>query len=91
MTRVSTKSLTGPMQACLAFSHAQGGSIHRHPGGYWGAVAFKIYESFGTSTVEALVTRGELEYTEWQDGRNGRFPIRATVKSSPSTSTPSQT
>lgn len=78
--------LSKTMLECLKSCRGWGGSIHRHPGGYWGASAFKLHESFGTSTIEGLVKRGELEYTEWQEGRNGRFPIRATIKPSQPTS-----
>lgn len=76
--------LSPTMLECLKSCRDWGGSIHRHPGGYWGAAAFKLHETFGTSTVDGLVRRGELEYTEWQEGRNGRFPIRATIKQSQS-------
>ena len=72
--------LTGVMIKCVKFMRAEAGCIYRHPGGYWGSANFKLYESFGTSTVEGLVRRGVAEYTEWQEGRNGRFPIRATLK-----------
>ena len=30
---------------------------------------------FGASTVDALVSRGLMSYTEWRDSRKGRFPI----------------
>ena len=61
-------------------------SIHRHPGGYWRnkdplepcpPIKGTYIGSFGTSTVQAIVDRGVAEYTEWQEGRSGRFPIQA--------------
>jgi hypothetical protein len=79
--------LSKTMLECLKSCRGWGGTIHRHPGGYWGASAFKLYESFGTSTVEGLVKRGELEYVKWREGRSGRFPIAATIKATPATST----
>lgn len=78
--------LSPTMLLCLEACRGWGGSIHRHPGGYWGDSALRLHESFGTSTVDGLVKRGQLEYTQWQEGRNGRFPIRATIKPSQATS-----
>jgi hypothetical protein len=37
----------------------------------------------GTSTVEALRTRGYLTYTEYRQGRRGDFPIAAEVHAEP--------
>jgi len=76
---VSKLSLT--MHRCLSFARANGGTIHRHAGARWAQELKQgwnpLHEQFGTSTVEALVQRGELEYCEWKDGRRGRFPIAA--------------
>lgn len=77
-TSKNRSQLTPVMLKCMEFIREGDGSIYRHPGGFWGHAAFKLHESFGTSTVEALVKRGVLEYVEWQEGRGGRFPIRAT-------------
>lgn len=48
--------------------------LTRKPGGFWSAPAGG--PTFGTTTVQALVTRGVAAYSEFADGRNGRFPIR---------------
>jgi hypothetical protein len=72
--------LSPVMLKCLDFLREGDGSIYRHPGGYWGAPLFKLHGSFGTSTIEGLVKRGILVYVEWQEGRSGRFPIRAMRK-----------
>jgi len=57
---------------------AEHGALCRYPGGFWQAPGGyqRWAKHFGTPTVEALVTRGLAEYTEWRDGRNGRFPVR---------------
>jgi hypothetical protein len=66
-----------------AFEHAKahGGAIVRYPGGFWYAANDIGGKHFGTSTVEALVGRGAANYTEWHEGRSGRFPVRATLRS----------
>lgn len=73
--------LSPTMQEALEFVKNHG-SIHRHPGGYWnreGDHSFTFTGGFGASTINALVKRGHLTYTEWKEGRNGRFPIKAEV------------
>lgn len=67
------------MQQCIDSMKTHGNSIERFPGGFWRCEPHGGY-SFGTSTVEALITRGIAEYTKWQEGRNGSFPIKATLK-----------
>ena len=81
MTSATPKStpLTPVMRACLAFMAKNDGSIERHPGGFWCGQVYNAPQSFGTSTVEALVKRGLIEYVEWHDGRRGRFPVRARI------------
>lgn len=74
--------LSPTMRAALDFAKKYGGMI-REPGGYWMAPVDETAPStvtFNTPTVQALVSRGLAEYTEWKDGRNGRFPIRMAVK-----------
>jgi hypothetical protein len=65
-------------------------SVHRHPGGFWRnqepqdpcpPIAGTYIGSFGTRTVQAIVDRGVAEWVAWQDGRSGRFPIQARLKS----------
>ena len=74
--------LSETMQTCVNWMLMHGDSIHRHPGGFWWEQdpASNYRSGFGTATVHALVSRGVAQYTEWQDGRNGRFPIKATLK-----------
>lgn len=79
------EKLSPVMQACVDFMRGQGGYLYRHPGGFWGAMAFRLHESFGTSTVEALVRRGVAEYVHWRESERGgrRFPITASLKGPP--------
>lgn len=76
------RKLSETMQACVKFMLMHEDSIHRHPGGFWWErdSASNYRSGFGTATVHALVARGVAEYTEWQEGRSGRFPIKATLK-----------
>lgn len=72
--------LTAPMQRALA-AMRQHGALHRYPGGFWARPDWDWRgESFGTSTIEAVVTRGHAAYTEWKDGRHGRFPITVSLQ-----------
>jgi hypothetical protein len=74
------KPLTKTMQQLIEhMRHEGGGFIYRHPGGFWSKAPgyFMRAQTFGTSSVEALVSRGIAEYVEWQEGRNGRFPVKA--------------
>ena len=73
-------ALTKTMRQAVAFARQHGGMLYRHPGGFWSGPEFSGYgESYGSSTVEALVARGVVEYAGWKEGRNGRFPIIAKV------------
>lgn len=72
-----TVKLSAPMMTTLEWIRAHGGFIHRFPGGFWGDEKYKYHK---TVVVEALVRRGLLEYTEYKDGRNGRFPVEAKLK-----------
>lgn len=79
--------LTQKMQSALKFANDHGGKIARYPGGFWMEEDFKSVAgrrviSFGTSTVEALVSRGLMVYSKWQEGKHRTFPIEATVTKS---------
>lgn len=70
--------LSKPMKLLVAFMRDHDGIIARFPGGFWCAPGeFSRSQSFGTSSVEALVKRSVALYTNWQEGRGGRFPIEA--------------
>ncbi len=80
-----TKEISATMAICLAMAHDHGGKLTRYVGGYWSwkGVARNQngnpIEYAGTSTVEALVSRKRLTYSDWKDGRNGRFPIAVEI------------
>ena len=75
--------ISATMAACLALAHEHAGQLVRYMGGYW---SFRDaprdhngqpIEAFGDRTVTGLVIRKRMEFTEWQDGRRGKFPIAA--------------
>jgi hypothetical protein len=79
-----SKALSPTMQTLVAYMRTHGGKIHRHPGGYWSHAEWNQYSggiTFGTNSVEAIVSRGAATYTEWQESKRGggRFPIVATL------------
>lgn len=80
--------LSKTMREALTYAAYHGG-LQRLPSGFWCKPDESQWHvnpmpvSFGTPTVQALVSRGLAEYTEWKDGRNGRFPIRMAVKKEP--------
>lgn len=70
--------LTKTMKEAVDYIRETGGTIHRHPGGFWAKVNWTRFDGhFGTPTIEALVKRRVLRYTKIQVGRNGQFPIQA--------------
>lgn len=85
MSDVKHTPLSPTMQSALNYAAAHGGALVRLPGGFWCEPSATQWShgiaSFGTKTVEGLVTRGSMTYTEWRDGRNGRFPVRAAIAS----------
>lgn len=80
--------MSATMVAALDDIHLHGGKVERRQGGFWtypgcptnGGVP---HWYLGTSTVEALVTRGWLRYTQMQKGRRGEFPISAETTTPP--------
>jgi hypothetical protein len=68
--------LSPTMQDAVAYAKKRGGKILRRPGGYWGE-----HPWFGTTTIQALISRGVAEYSQWQERKSGgRFPIEVTIK-----------
>lgn len=84
------RPMTAHMAGALGDIIECGGKIVRHAGGFWtrpGAVrtatiGYPFDWWLSTRTVDGLVRRGELQYTQWRDGRQGRFPIAAAVPDS---------
>lgn len=78
------KPLSAVMAGVLGDILQHGGVVIRHQGGFWSYPGCPFYGRTpewycGTTTIEALVARGKLAYTEWKKGRNGEFPIKASV------------
>lgn len=73
--------LSKKMQEAMLYAMVNGGKLCRYRGGFWAMQNWRKGQRpwFGTSTVKALVSRNLMSYTEWQEGRNGRFPITAVV------------
>jgi hypothetical protein len=76
-----TMELSEKMQEAMLYAMVNGGKLCRYRGGFWAMENWREGQHpwFGTSTVKALVSRGLMSYTEWQEGRNGRFPIAAVI------------
>lgn len=79
------EEISALMAAALAMAHDHGGELTRYVGGYWSWRSCPRdhnghpVDYFGASTIEGLVARKRLEYSEWKDGRNSRFPIAAKI------------
>jgi hypothetical protein len=82
--RPNALKLSPTMQRCVEYIR-QHGAIHRHPGGFWAHAEWQQHSGpwHDTGTIQALVRRGVAEYSEWQQGRSGRFPIKAILLASP--------
>jgi len=71
------------MVECIDMARDAGGEIVRFQGGYWaprGDHPRNRAPSHGDRTVTAIVSRGWAEFTEYRDGRRGRFPIAMKLK-----------
>lgn len=74
--------LSPTMQRAVEYAKESGGKIVRYPGGFWAKQNWRgeQYEKwYGTTTIQALVSRGVFEYTQWHEGRS-RFPVEVTLK-----------
>ena len=77
LASASGSALSTEMQRCLDRIAAHDGTITRYPGGFW--IVDKSGLTYGTTTVQALVKRGWLEYCEWKENSRGKFPIKARI------------
>lgn len=73
------KELSPTMKEAVEHARQHGGKLVRLPGGFWTAPDAPIKPWWGTTTVQALVTRGAAAYTKYQEGANGKFPVEATI------------
>ena len=81
--------LSTTMEAALLHAKKHHGTLVRHPGGFWTAPGDIKWECgrptvpyFGSSTIEALVSRGVLYYSRHVEGINGIFPVEVEVNTS---------
>lgn len=81
-------ALSPTMLDALKQAAAHDGKLERRPGGYWVYPGVALSGSryvwwAGTTTVHALVTRGAMAYTKWQQRNRskggGDFPVEATI------------
>ena len=75
-------NLSPTMRAAITYAEKFDNKISRYPGGFWareGWQGSRIEHYFGVTTIQALVDRGVAEYTKWEDGRSGRFPVEVTL------------
>ena len=72
--------LSPTMQAAVDYTKEHGG-IYRYPGGFWARKHWQGRNEFyfGTTTIQALVSRGIFEYSEWKENKTGRFPIAVSL------------
>lgn len=70
--------LTPEMKRAVEYMRKHGGKIERFAGGYWtNSATASFRDTFGSSTISALVKRDVAKYVEFRAGRYGEFPIRA--------------
>ncbi len=72
--------LSATMKNALEYMKANGGKIYRYRGGFWAKEGWQLPEPyFGTKTISALESRHLIAFTKWQEGRDYRFPVEATL------------
>lgn len=79
--------ISATMAEALATAHEHGGMLERRAGGFWTYPKCPCSERrsdvptwyVAAGTVQALVTRGELEYTQHRETGWGKFPVIASI------------
>jgi hypothetical protein len=80
-------TLSPTMQFAVELAAKNGGSLRYHSGGYWAGDDFvsggnrSNMVSVGRLTVDALIARGVMAFTEWSPRR---YPMRASLLQPPS-------
>lgn len=86
---MADQKLSRTMQDAISYAQKFDNKIVRYPGGFWARENWqgeRAEHYFGTTTIQALVDRKLARYTNWQDGRSGRFPTEITLVSEPRSS-----
>jgi hypothetical protein len=86
-TPVLFKDLSPTMREALLYANSHGGGLHRYPGGFWSRHDWpgKAERYWGSSTVQALVTRGFCVFDDWKERKYTRSqaalrsPIRVSL------------
>ena len=75
------EKLSSTMEDAVSIAKENGGKLSRYPGGFWCRPGLKSYERpwFGTTTIQALVSRGVFTYSQWFNGTHSRFPVEVTL------------
>lgn len=77
-----SEQLSVTMRAAIDYAQRNNGKLIRYPGGFWAPEGWRLGRGnhFGTTTIQALVSRGVAKYTTWQDrDGGGQFPVEITV------------
>jgi hypothetical protein len=78
---MTEKPLSKTMVDTLKWIAGNGGVVERQPGGFWVIPHLGRAGSWtGTPTMNALVRRRKVKWTDWQRGKKGTFPIKAEVE-----------
>lgn len=81
-SRNADDDLSPTMRVVVDRLREAGGTITRLPGGYWcilNEAGETVHPTYGTSTIQALVRRGVLVYSEYKQSHGRQFPICATL------------
>ena len=78
------RPLTTQQTAALAMAVDHGGKLIKFSGAYWTFPGcphsgHPWNEHYRSTTIEALVRRGHLQYTQWVKGPGLRFPVAASL------------
>lgn len=76
------RKLSVEMVMALAYATEHGNKFVRHSDRFWADENWNnSHEYFGTTTIQALVSRGYATYTKFQErkSRNNPFPVEATL------------
>lgn len=79
-------AISATMAIALDMAQRHDGRLVRLAGGFWtwkgaprnGHNGHPV-DYAGTSTIEALVKRGRMQYVEWRPGRRGSFPVEVRI------------
>lgn len=86
MTKLNETHLSPTMIQALQAIRAGSGTVRKMPPNvrFHGCSCWEVEgvngALFGTSTIQALVDRGYLMYTEWVNGKTKIWPVKAEIQ-----------